>query len=236
MNEYDDLLRRLTREHPVTVHTDGGPAFVKVQGLLQQLRDEMFGGTDSDRGVPAGKARLPLNARALDMFTLIDRQISEVWGAAFKRVPTADRSETLLVEWAIYIGAETIVRYSVPETIKVWSDRFTENVERVIWAGVECTAINLLRRWVHEIEELFDPPQTAEITAACIQCGERKVRRPKDGDWVEQSALVFVRDRVTGDSLEARCLACSASWPPPMFLYLAEKIAENEKETPVNAS
>ena len=227
MPEYDDLLAKLTREHPVTVHTDDGPRFIRVQGLLQQLRDEVFGG--SDTGTVAGnKSKLPLNAPALDLYTLIDRQVAEVWGAAFNRVPNADRAERLLVEWAAYIGQETIVRYSSPETIRT-------PLETVIWTFDECTALNLLRRWVRAIDELFNPPRTAEIKAACIQCGEREVRRPRDGEWISQTALVFIRDRETGDSTEARCMACGASWLPSQFMYLAEKIAENERHTDVKS-
>lgn len=236
MSEYDDLLGRLTREHPVTVHTDDGPRFIRVPGLLQQLRDEVFGSMESG-AVSGNRQRLPLNAPALDQYELIDRQIAEVWANAFHRVPNADKAERLLAEWAAYIGAETLVTYSVPEQYKLPSRRYGV-IELVRMREYTCTALNLLRRWVHAIETLFDPPRTAEIAAACIQCGERKVKRPKDGVLVDQTALVFIRDRETGESREARCLACGASWFPAQFMYLAEKIAENERsqeaDIPVN--
>lgn len=226
MSEYDELLARLSRQHPVTIHTDDGPRFIKVHGLLQQLRDEVFGTTSNGDGA-GGKHKLPLNAPALDLYELIDRQISEVWSAAFSRPPGVEPSERLLTEWAAYIGQETIVRYSTPETIR-------RPLEAVIWTLNECTALNLLRRWVRSIDELFNPPRTAEIKAACIQCGEREVWRPRDGEMVPQTALVFVRDRETGESTEARCQSCGASWPPTMFMYLAEKIGENERHADVN--
>lgn len=221
MHEFNDLVGRLTREHPVTVPTDDGPKFIRVPGLLQQLRDELFGGSDTGT-VVGNRAKLPLNAPALDLYELIDRQISEVWGAAFNRVPSTDRPEALLAQWAALVGEEGHVTYSTPETVM-------NPLERVVWLRNECTALDLLRRWVRAIEELFNPPRTAEIKAACIQCGEREVWRSRDGQQVRQTALVFVRDRETGESTSARCQACGSAWLPYQFGYLAEKIAENER-------
>lgn len=218
--DFYHLVQKLTREHDVTVTTDDGPRFVKTDGLLELLRQEILGGAQSG-GAARNVMRLPLNAPAVDLYTLIDRQIAEVWGNAFNRIPNADRAEALLAEWAAFIGSETIVTYSTPETIK-------KPAETVIWVRNECTATNLLRRWVHAIEELFNPPSHAEILAACIQCGEREVWRPKDGELVPQTALVFVRDRETGDSIEARCQACGMTWPKTQFKYLAEAITANE--------
>lgn len=232
MAEFDDLVAKLSRTHAVSYSTDDGTKYTTNDGLLQQLRDEMFG--SNDKGAAAGnKTKLPFNAPATDLYQLIDRQISEVWAAAFKRVPGIETTEALLTEWAAWAGEHRQVIYSSPETLHEQNER-GQDVDRVIWTKAEVSAINLLRRWVRAIEELFNPPRQAEIIAACILCGEREVWRPRDGQMVKQTALIFIRDRETGDSTEARCQACGATWVPSQFRYLAEKITENE--TLVNQS
>lgn len=224
---FDTLVQKLTREHLVHLSTDEGSKFVMTDGLLSQLRAEVVGSSDSG-AVSGNKMRLPFNAPAVDLYQLIDRQISEVWAAAFNRVPNADRPEALLAEWAAFVDADMIVTYSTPETISFPDRKHGWLRDEVLWNPVEVKAIHLLARWVRAIEDLFDPPRVAEIIAACILCGEREVHRRQDGAVVRQAALQFVRDRVTGDSLEARCVSCGASWLPSQFKYLAEKIAENE--------
>lgn len=217
MSDFYNLVERLTRQHRVAVTTDNGVVFATEDGLLQQLREAVFGDSGKNGGT-ANKSKLPMNAPALDLLTLIDRQIAEVWSAVTGKAPGVDRSETLLVEWANAVRAETLVTISSPELVN----------ESVIWARAEHTPQGLMERWEQQILDLFDPPRTAEILAACISCGEREVWKTKDGESVKQSALVFVRDRMTGDSTEARCLVCAASWSPDQFMYLAEAIRENE--------
>ena len=224
-----DALERLTREHHVTVNTDDGPKFTTEDGLIQQLRDAMFGG--NDRGAAsANKTKLPLNAPALDLYQLIDRQAAEVWSAVTGQVPSVDRMESLIVEWAAAVNEGTLVVFSTPETITSADDR-----DRVIWTRNETTPVRLLNRWVTQITELFDPPRTAEIQAPCIVCGTRHVWRQKDGQNIRVSALVFVRDRETGDTTEARCQSCGESWWPYQFEYLARAIgrlgSDSQEET-----
>lgn len=236
MAEYDDLVKQLTKPHHVTYQTDEGTKAIEVPGLLEQLREEIFGG--SERGAASGnKTKLPLNAPAADLYALIDRQIAEVWAAVFNRVPNADRPEELLVPWSAYVNEHSVVVISTPETIRYADPTYGWERETVNWNPRDVKAIDLLRQWVRAIEELFNPPKTAEIFAACISCGVREVHRIQDGRMVRQTALQFVRDRETGDSTSARCQACGVTWLPSQFYYLAEKIAENEKtDTPVNVS
>lgn len=238
LSEFDDLIEKLTRVHDVHYQTDDGTKTVTMPGLLEQLRDEVFG--SAERGAASGnKTKLPLNAPAADLYALIDRQIAEVWAAAFNQIPNADRPEHLLAPWAALVGEQKLVTYSVPETVSYPDRAFGWMRDEVIWAPLEVTAIDLLRRWVRSIEDMFNPPRTADIFAACINCGVREVHRSQDGRPVRQTALQFIRDRETGDSTSARCQACGVTWLPSQFYYLAEKIAENEKrlsDTPVNQS
>lgn len=223
MTDFYNLVERLTRQHRVAVTTDNGVVFATEDGLLQQLRESVFGdnGTNSHT---SSKARLPMNAPAVDLLTLIDRQVAEVWAATTKRAPGIDRTEKLLTEWAGVVNRDSIVTVSSPEGIKD-----ADGLEQVIWTRAEYLPEALLQRWAQSILDLFDPPRTAEILAACINCGEREVWRTKDGSPVKQSAMVFVRDRVSGDSTEARCQVCGTSWTPDQFGFLAGAIAENEK-------
>lgn len=219
---WHDAIEKLTRTHHVTVPTDDGPVFLEQPGLIQQLRDEMFGGTD--KGAASGnKTKLPLNAPAVDLYTLIDRQVSEVWATVTGLVPGVDTTESLLVAWAVAVGEDAPVLYSTPETLTDADKRST-----VIWLRNQTNALTLLRKWIQQIEDLFNPPRTADILAACITCGVRDMWKTVDGVQVRSSAFVFVRDRITGDSTEARCLACGQSWPPTMFLFLANAITTNE--------
>jgi hypothetical protein len=228
MAEFDDLVEKLTRTHDVHYQTDDGTKTATVPALLEQLRDEVFGGTE--RGAASGnKTKLPLNAPAADLYTLIDRQIAEVWAAAFKRVPNADRPEQLLSAWAAWAGEHKIVEVSSAETVTYPDPEFGWLRDAVIWNPHDVKVIDLLNRWVRAIEDMFNPPKTAEIFAACINCGVREVHRLQDGKHVRQTALQFLRDRETGDSTSARCQACGVTWLPSQFKYLAESIAENEK-------
>lgn len=236
MAEFDDLIEKLTRRHDVHYQTDDGTKTIELPGLLQQLRDEVFGGTE--RGASSGnKTKLPMNAPAADLYQLIDRQIAEVWAAAFNRIPNADRPEQLLAPWAALVGPERLVTYSTPETVTYPDRTFGWDRDEVIWAPHDVRAIDLMSRWVREIEDLFNPPRTADIFAACINCGVREVHRRQDGRSVRQTALQFIRDRETGDSTSARCQACGVTWLPSQFMYLAESIAANEsRDTRVNMS
>lgn len=217
MSEWDNLIADLTREHPATVHTDNGDKYTTVDGLLEQLRDEMFGGTNRG-GAASARARLPFNAGAVDLYQLIDRQVSEVWGAAFKSVPGGERTEALLTQWAALVGRSRIVSVSSPRKI----DGLVE------WVPESMLSYELASLWKSKIENLFDPPRTAEIKAACIQCGATESFRMVDGERQKTTALVFIRDRATGESTEARCLECGASWLPDQYLYLVRMIAASE--------
>jgi hypothetical protein len=226
---FDVLVERLTRAHEVPIHNDDeGTTVASRDGLLQQLREAVFG--SSDRGATAAnKAKLPMNAAALDLYTLIDRQVAEVWGAAFSRVPGAEKPEALVAQWSAHVDPFAIVRYSTPETVRRWSDKFREDVEHVVWTLNEASPYNLLARWHRAISELFDPPRLITNPAACVSCGARSSYRRLDGQTVKSTALVIEVDRMTNRPKEVRCLACEASWGPALFEWLNQAITENEK-------
>ncbi|MCE0510861.1 hypothetical protein LVJ59_17575 [Microbacterium sp. KKR3/1] len=188
----------LTRDHKVAVTTDEGIVFHTVPSLISQLRDAVFGGMESTGG-SSMKARLPISEAALDQYMVIDRQISEVWVQAFERVPGKGQPEALLSEWAAWAEAETIVTA----------------------AGRDWYAKDLVAKWVGQIEDFFNPPRLAEIDANCPNCDERYVYSISAGEEVRDSALRFNRSRATGETLDARCLACGEIWLPVQFERLA---------------
>lgn len=226
---FDVLVERLTRPHEVPIQTDEGTTMASRSGLLELLREAVFG--SSDRGATAAnKSKIPMNAAALDLYTLIDRQIAEVWGLSFGRVPNADKPEALLVQWSAHIDPFAVVRYSSPETVRRWSDRYRESVEHVVWVRDETSPHNLLSRWHRAITELFDPPRLITNPAACVSCGARESYRRVDGQAVKSTALVIEVDRISNRPKEVRCLVCDTTWGPDLFEWLNSAIEKNEAE------
>lgn len=195
-------VEQLTRDHKKAISTDDGIEFHSVPSLISQLRDAVFGGMERGAGSTSSGSRMLIDPAALDLYQDIDRDITEAWVAAFNRVPSADRPETLLSEWAAWAQDETIV------TVR----------QRYAYASA------LVAYWVTRIEDFFDPPRSAEIQAACIACGQDHFLTEVAGESRKSTALRFVRDRATGATVRAECAACGATWTPSQFEYLAEKI------------
>ena len=197
-------VERLTREHRAVVRTDEGIEFHLVPSLLSQLHDAIFGGMESTGGGSAMGARLPIAANALDLNLTIDRQITEAWVHAFSRVPGAGTPESLLAEWAAWAEPDTIVEIS---------------------AG-PAYAADLVTYWERRITDFFDPPRSAEIDASCPmpECGLRYVYRNVSGEEIRSAALQFTRNRSSGQTTDARCLACGTVWQPAEFERLAAVI------------
>jgi hypothetical protein len=186
----------------------------------------MFGGSNRG-GAPTVKARLTINAGAFDLYTLIDRQAAEQWAAVTGRIPGLETTEAMMSRWAAAMQDVSPVTVTLPDTIDGPNGRKVVVWDRII----HTTAHNLAAGWVRQIEELLNPLPTGEIIAACIQCGVREVWRTVDGESIKSPAMMFIRDRVTGDSTEARCQACGTVWWPFQFKFLAEQIGINERAT-----
>lgn len=213
----------LTREHKAVTHTIDGPEIHTRNGLLHELREAVFGGMESTGGGSALQSRLPISDAALDLYQLIDRQITEAWCQAHKnQVPGTDRAEALAAQWSALVDEDRIVEVTYPET------RDTDTGPVVFRICVEYKAGELAQRWVQQIETFFDPPRAAEIQAPCFVCGERYVYRRKDGETVQSAALSFIRDRQTGETLRAECASCGTQWAPSQFKYLGEMIAKTD--------
>src|SRR3546814_20587920 len=92
----------LTREHKTVAHTIDGPEFHTRAGLLEQLRDAVFGGMESTGG-SSMKSKLPISDAALDLYQLIDHQIAEAWAPVHNVPPSTDRPEALVAQWSALV-------------------------------------------------------------------------------------------------------------------------------------
>lgn len=213
----------LTTEHRTVAHTIDGPEFHIRPALLTQLREAIFGGMEATGG-SSMKSKLPISDAALDLYQLIDRQIAEAWAQAHDVPPSTDRPDALVAQWSALVGEEDIITVTHPEQHERWDDDKGRNVPFVVHARQEYKAAAIAERWVQQIEEFFDPPRPAEIPAPCVICGERYVERRKDGETIRSSAMVFIRDRATGETRRAECQACGRAWSPDMFDWLGQSL------------
>lgn len=228
------MVEQLTTTHKKTIHTVDGIEIHERIGLLDQLRDAMFGGMERTGG-SSSKAKLPVSEAAVDLYQLIDQQITEAWVSEHDRVPSVDSTERLLVEWAAVVQPESIVVVTHPEQYMRWDEQRGCEMPFVIRAREEHKPVQLARHWVTQIEDFLDPERTAGIKAPCLNCGAEKVGRRKDGEDTISDALVFRRDRDTGRTLDARCLNCGVIWPPAQFPFLIQALGLDDAVIPEDA-
>lgn len=225
---YSDV-EQLVHVHKKTIETvDGFEVHDRIP-LLEQLRDAVFGGMEKTGG-SGSKARLPISDAAVDLYTLIDRQITEAWAAWSGRVPGMARAESLLTEWSAGVREDTTVVVTRPEQHNRWNDEKNRMTPTVIHVREEYTPAALVARWVALIDDFLNPEKTVGIKASCIQCGASKVPRTRDGETIMSDALVFRRDRNTEQTLDARCLNCGVVWLPSQLEHLAEAIGISVSE------
>lgn len=180
----------LTDTHPKSVSTTDGIEIHSVPSLLSQLREAIYSGMEKTGGSGSSSARIPIDPAALELYEQIDSQITNVWVSAFSKVPSADKPEALLRQWAAWAHEETAVLLS----------------------GRWVTASQAVTLWVTRISAFFEPPRLPEITEPCPSCGVRFVITVKEGAEVRASALNFRRSRSTGQTIGAQCDSCGSYW------------------------
>lgn len=225
--EVHDCFERLTK--PWTLHVaDGETGRIvarQMPALLPELREAVFGGMESTGGSASFGARLPISDGALDLYQTIDQQIAEAWRSAFPgQVPTMDVPERLLSQVVAVAKQHEVI------TVLIAEQRVDHRGERdehwwVERQPVDFTLVELLRRWVRQVMEFFNPPRTREIASPCIQCGVEWAARTLGGEHVPYRVFVFVQD-ADGCSKEIRCFACGASWGPGLFQFIAASLRE----------
>lgn len=191
--------------------------------LLLELREAVFGGMESTGGGNGFRPVLPISDGALDLYEAIDQEITEAWAHAFPgQIPNVDTPERLLSQLVAVASPDELV------TITVATQRVDNRGERdehwwVERVPVQYSVEALMRRWVKQITEFFNPPRTREIQAPCIQCGEEWAWKNVAGEDRPYRVFVFVQDS-HGNTLEARCRACEMSWGRDKLLFLAAAI------------
>lgn len=200
----------------------------EMPALLLDLREAVFGGMESTGGRAGFRPRMPISDGALDLYETIDMEISEAWACSFPgQIPNADTPERLLSQLVAVARPDEIVEITVA-TQRIDNRGSRDErwwVERV---GTRFTIAALLRRWVHQITDFFNPPRTREIKAPCIQCGEEWGWKNPDGEDRPYRVFVFVHDD-HGTTMEARCLACGMSWGRDKLMFLAAAIGATDE-------
>jgi len=219
------LVDRLTKPHPEALARDHGTEIQTVDGLLQQLRGAIFLGLETGGAGAAFGSRLPLDATATDLLEEIDRQAAEVLMAVQQGPTPYGTTEAYVRRWAGQTTEGKLFTVTVRQTVDNPEEYYrTHPGKPTVFSGmVQYTAMQLVQSWVDRIEDLFNPPSTREIRANCPACDARYVFKVKDGHHQQSAALNFVRDS-EGRTLAAKCSACSASWGPPQFEWLARHI------------
>lgn len=215
-----DLVDQLTKPHPVTIERDSGVEIHTEDGLLQRLREAVFGGVGGSGGSQLG-SKLPMDAAALDILELITDQAAQLLAQVDPRPTPYGHAEKYVALWAAAAREDQLFTVTVRETLP--DDADPDVKKRVFTSSLQLTAFGFVCKWVGLVRQYFDPPSPAGIPNACPvpECGERYVYRYVDGQRIQQPALAFEKDRNTGATLQARCSACGATWPRDRFLHLA---------------
>ncbi len=173
-------VERLTATH--TVHYDGTE--YECSPLLGQLREAMTSslGAGSGRG-GASMAGL-INLEAFQLWETIDG-IARGWLQSFNLDHRGDLHDVIC---------------RLPQAVQA------EHANGTIDDDLRDRLDAMPGQWVHQIEDLFDPPHQKEITAPCPECGER---HHVDGDTQRAAVVIPVK---RGRAIIAECRCCGAMW------------------------
>lgn len=217
------LIDLLTVDTPVFVRRDVGMELHQKQGLLQQLREAIFGGMEGGGSSAGYGSRPPIDASAVDLLEEITRQATQALASVSPTPTPFGHAEDYVRLWAGQADETQLFTVTAPATGDngvIFDERF------------EMTGYALAKKWVDRIERFFNPPVTAEICAPCPKpdCGARYVYRVKDGEHTQSAAVTMLRDRETGETLEARCGGCGASWGRAELARLGAMISAGSEE------
>lgn len=223
---FRDLVDRLTRENIDWVEHDDGDALHSRKGMLLQLREAVFGGLETGGSSSAFGSRPTIDATALDLLEQITIQATEALATVDPHPTPYGHAERYVSLWAAQTDQDALVRVSVRRERALTTEEEKQRPvpPRVYRHMIETTAYELAQSWLSAIDEYLNPASLREIRGACPSCGETDVKRERDGEFVQSSALSFVHDRDTGVTKEAKCAACGATWAPEVFDWLARVV------------
>jgi len=140
-----NAVERLTETH--TVHFEG--AEYECEPLLEQLRAAISSSRGAGSGGGAGNGGL-INIRAFTLWEHID-SVARGW---FESLGGRTKGDLL-----------TVVAF-LPDVIQ--AAHANGQIDDDLRGRLEA----MFGQWVHQIEDLFDPPHEKELTAPCPECGE----------------------------------------------------------------
>lgn len=221
-------LERLTRPHQITIHRDPPLADTTAAAgpLIEQLREAIFGEDGRNGGSAESRARLPLSAPALDLYTKIDEWVTELWVQRFQRVPGAEHLEQLLSEWATGLSPEQVIFYTMKTTVpttlgsRVESDLTTSTVSEFIEHLAE-QIVSLLER----------PTVQVPVVGPCPAegCWATTVTTYIDAEPTTTPTLEFTREQRTGETLYVSCKSCNSTWDRTQFKDFAIALGQTER-------
>jgi hypothetical protein len=234
---------RLTSANHKIVHRDKGTEVLTSAGLIQQLRDAVAEGREGGGASSAFGSRPPIDASAKDLLREISGQAQVALKAATGLPAPTGVAERHIRLWGAAVNESTMVeiitRRQYPDrVVDDWYKRGVQDQHRAVSKEtMQLSAWRLVKHWIGRIEGFFYPPDTREIKAACPACDERWIYREKDGQTVQQPAMMFVREE--GEITHAACMACGLKWLPAQFEWLAQAVGAKpipELATPVMPS
>lgn len=191
-------IERLTLPHRTLVaqQNDAGISCVSEvnhQALLKQLKAAIGGNVGRHASAQQAREKAPMNVAAFEKFNEIADQVAK-WRKSTEsfRRPVYEELWIALGRW--YLTYE--------------NDRRKGRVSRAAEAEVEATIFG----WVRDIDNMFDPPNTVEITKRCPICFESWAYN-KDGDLI--TAVVIEYRNLGPDTLtyaNGHCRACERIW------------------------
>jgi hypothetical protein len=220
-----DLIDRLTYSAgSYKITTRNGTETKHLPSMLEELRAEVFLGMEGVGGSSSFGSRPPIDAGALDLLNEITTQATEALAAVTHAPPGLAHAEEYIRQWAGQTTDSQRVMVTSKSTV---DDPATHAGQQapfrpvVFGERIELTALQLAQQWCARIDDYFNPPSAREIPFPCPNCSERYHHRMRDGQHIRSCALNFIRDRQTGNIIEARCSACATTWAPDMFERLA---------------
>lgn len=228
---FNELVQKLTGENHKFISTDDGQKLVTENGLLDQLRQAVFGGMENGGSGSAFGSKPPIDAAALDLLEEITVQATEALAQVDPRPTPYGQAEKYVALFAAAVEESAVIVVTALDTLAD-DVKTAHGVPRVYRRKVEATALNHVRRWVAQIEAFFNPPSLGEIIAPCPNCEVEFTWKTVDGQAIPSRVFNFHRDRVTGETYAAKCSHCGQEYGPVMFERLARVLgALAEEET-----